>query len=341
MRFTRSKKRTPMLGSSKERSENLAGAFETRLEERIAEYRGSELIEDMLDYHFGYGRHAPARRGKRLRPQIVMRAAVEEGALLEDALDAAAAVEILHNYSLVHDDIQDRDELRHGRRTLWSAYGTGQAINAGDAMCALSLLTLARAAERLPAARVVRMIAALHDAHRVMCNGQSLDLEFESATNVDLERYHEMIACKTGALFEASCFLGAHCAQAGDETVRSYGELGRAYGTAFQVRDDLLGIWASADRTGKVVANDIARRKWSFPVVWALGQDPSPARDVVASAYAQRRALEPAEVERVVTALEALGAREAAQRAVAEPMAVVERHRNRPLREFLLSTLDA
>jgi geranylgeranyl diphosphate synthase, type I len=318
-----------------------ADALEARLYERIEEYRGSERISDMLFYHFGYGRHGPARRGKRLRPQIVMRSATDEGAMLEDALDAAAAVEILHNYSLVHDDIQDRDELRHGRRTLWSSYGIAQAINAGDAMCALSLLTLARAADRLPTERVVRMIAALHDAHRVMCNGQSLDLEFESATHVTLERYYEMIACKTGALFEASCFLGAHCAQAGDETVRTYGALGRAYGMAFQIRDDLLGIWASADRTGKVVANDIARRKWSFPVVWALGQASSPARNAIAQAYGERRALEPAEVQRVVEALDALGARKAAEQAVAEPMAVVERHPNHRLRDFLLQTLNA
>jgi geranylgeranyl diphosphate synthase type I len=319
----------------------LAESFEAHLRERVTSYGGSRLISDMLSYHFGYEPHGPARRGKRLRPQIVMRAALAEGAPLEATLDAAAAVEILHNYSLVHDDIQDHDELRHGRRTLWSSYGVAQAINAGDAMCALSLLTLARASRYLPEYRVVRMIATLHDAHRVMCNGQSLDLEFESATHVDLERYHEMIAHKTGALFEASCFLGAHCAQAPDETVQTYGALGRAYGTAFQIRDDMMGIWATADRTGKVVANDIARRKWSFPVVWALARPASPARETIAQLYAQGRTLEPEEVGRVVDALDALGAREAAQRAVAEPMAVIERHPNRALRDYLLETLAA
>jgi geranylgeranyl diphosphate synthase, type I len=319
----------------------LAEAFESHLHQRVASYGGSSLISDMLFYHFGYEPHGPARRGKRLRPQILMRAGLAEGATLEATLDAAAAVEILHNYSLVHDDIQDHDELRHGRRTLWSSYGIAQAINAGDAMCALSLLTLARASEHLPEARVVRMIATLHDAHRVMCNGQSLDLEFESATHVDLERYHEMIAHKTGALFEASCFLGAHCAQASGETVRTYGALGRAYGTAFQIRDDMMGIWATEDRTGKVVANDIARRKWSFPVVWALARPASPARNAIARLYSQARALEPAEVEQVVDALDVLGAREAAQQAVAEPMAVIERHPNRALRDYLLETLAA
>ena len=99
----------------------------------------------MLLCHFGYGEHGPARRGKRLRPQLLMRVALGEGAPLERALDAAVAVEILHNYSLVHDDIEDGDRLRHGRRTLWSAYGVAHAINAGDAMCALSFASLTSA----------------------------------------------------------------------------------------------------------------------------------------------------------------------------------------------------
>ncbi|MDE2480980.1 MAG: polyprenyl synthetase family protein [bacterium] len=294
----------------------------------------------MLLYHFGYGEdRATIRRGKRLRPQIAMRTALAEAAPLERVLDAAAAVEILHNYSLVHDDIEDRDELRHGRRTLWNVYGVAQAINAGDAMCAISFLTLARASEHLEGARVLEMVRTLHEAHRVMCEGQALDLQFEGATHVDLDAYHHMIACKTGALFEASFVLGAQAAGATDRAVEGYAELGRAYGRAFQIRDDVLGIWASSDATGKVSGNDLARRKWTFPVVWALAQPASPARSVVATAYAAGRALEPTEVERVVEALVSLGAQQAAARAIAEPMAVVERHPSAALREYLLGTL--
>ncbi|MEO9171378.1 MAG: polyprenyl synthetase family protein, partial [Candidatus Baltobacteraceae bacterium] len=289
--------------------------------------------------HFGYGEHGPSRRGKRLRPQIVLRTALGLGGEIDSALDAAAAVEILHNYSLVHDDIEDRDELRHGRRTLWSVYGIAQAINAGDALCAISFLTLLKSAGRLPDQRVVAMVEVLHEAHRVMCDGQSLDLQFESATGVALEAYYRMIACKTAALFEASCFLGAHCAQANPSAVRACGELGRAYGMAFQIRDDVLGIWASSDATGKIVANDIARRKWTYPVVWSLDQPASPARSAIARAYASGRELDAAEIETVVSALDDLGAREAARRAVAEPMAVVEGHSDLALRAYLLGTL--
>ncbi|HUA07744.1 MAG TPA: polyprenyl synthetase family protein [Candidatus Acidoferrales bacterium] len=305
----------------------------------MKEYAGSAAIGDMLAYHFGYEPHGPARRGKRLRPTMLMLTCETEGAPAEQALDAAVAVELLHNYSLVHDDIEDRDEFRHGRRTLWSVFGTAQAVNTGDAMCALSFLVLTRAKELLGPVRALEMIERLHRAHRTMCDGQSLDLQFESATHVEERAYDTMIAGKTSALFEAACALGALCAQIEEPRVRGYADVGRAYGMAFQVRDDALGIWASAESTGKAVANDLVRRKWSFPIVWALAQPPSPAREVVSRAYGSLRPLEPPEVERVIAALEDLGAREAAARAVAEQMAVVERHPNRTLRDYLLGTL--
>jgi len=293
----------------------------------------------MLLYHFGYGPYGPARRGKRLRPQMVMQIALTEGGQIDDALDAAAAIEIMHNYSLVHDDIEDRDELRHGRETLWTKYGIAQAINAGDAMCALSSVTLLRAAASHPGDRVVHMVQVLHDAHRVMCDGQSLDLQYESEPYVDLEAYDRMISYKTAALFQAACFLGALSAGCDDATIEEYGKLGAAYGMVFQIRDDVLGAWASADATGKIMGNDIARRKWTFPVVWAISQEPSPARDAIAEAYARGRTLDEREVERVIAALDDLKARDAALAAIARYQATIERYHGAALRDLLLSTI--
>ena len=301
----------------------------------------------MLFYHFGYGAHGPARRGKRLRPRLLLRVTEAEGGSIENALDAAAAVEILHNYSLVHDDIEDGDELRHGRRTLWAVYGIPQALNAGDALCAVSFLVLLNATARHADNRVLRMVRALHEAHATMCDGQSLDLAFERATHVDLDEYHRMIGAKTAALFGASSELGALCAPCDEHSVLRYRELGRAYGLAFQIRDDVLGIWGTVDSTGKVTGNDIARRKWTFPVVWALSRPPSAARDRIAHAYAHalrdkrnEAVLDEETVTGVVDALDALGAREAANAAIGEHLAVVERHPVASVRDFLLSSLE-
>jgi geranylgeranyl diphosphate synthase, type I len=293
----------------------------------------------MLLRHFGYGGYGPARQGKRLRPQMVMRVATGEGAPLEHSLDAAVAVEIFHNYSLVHDDIEDRDELRHGRPTLWSQYGVPAAINGGDAMCALSFLSLEHAAAYLDAARVLQMIALLHEAHAVMCEGQSLDLDFETERAVDTAGYYRMIECKTAQLFDASCRLGAYAARCNAATIESYGAVGRAYGMAFQIRDDVAGIWSTLDETGKTAGSDIARRKWTFPVVWAISQAPSAARSAVAAAYATGASLDDAAVARVVDALDELGAREAATQKAAEHVGVIERHPNREFGEFLAATL--
>jgi geranylgeranyl diphosphate synthase, type I len=294
----------------------------------------------MLLRHFGYGRYGPARRGKRLRPQMVMRVAQSEGAPLEHAVDAAVAVEIFHNYSLVHDDIEDRDELRHGRPTLWTTFGIGQAINAGDAMCALSFLSLEHAGRYVGPRDVLDMIGVLHEAHAIMCEGQSLDLRFETEPRVELPDYHRMIACKTAQLFDASCRLGALSAGCDAHAGEEFGAVGRAYGMAFQIRDDVSGIWSSLDETGKNAGSDVARRKWTFPVVWAISQPPSAAREAVAGAYALGRPLDREEVGRVIGALDELGAREAADAAVAEEIGIIERHGNAQLRDFLLRTLD-
>jgi len=278
------------------------------------------MVVEMLAYHFGYGAFGPARKGKRLRPSLLIETAEAEGAALEDALDAAAAIEILHNYSLVHDDIEDQDELRHGRQTLWVKYGIAQAVNAGDAMCALSFLTLAHAQQHHQPGRVLRMIEILHDAHLTMCNGQALDLQFEAASSVEMAEYERMIACKTSALFGAACELGALCVDAhgagvDNATIARHRERGLAYGRAFQIRDDVLGIWGVSNATGKVAGTDIVRRKWTFPIVWALSRPASAARSVIADAYASGKAIAQEEAQRVIAALDELGARAASERA--------------------------
>jgi len=264
----------------------------------------------MIRYHFGYP--GGAARGKRLRPMLLLTVADEEGGTIEEALDAACAIEILHNYSLVHDDIEDGDRLRHGRDTVWAKWGTAHGINAGDSLCAISYLALLESDVLRPAERTVAMTRALHEANLAMCAGQGRDIAFEVETRVTMDDYVAMIAGKTAALFGAACEIGALAAGADGARARAYWQLGCAYGLGFQIEDDVLGTWGESASTGKPVGSDLARRKWTFPIVCALAGPPSPARDVVADRYARSSALQSEDVRAAIAALDALGIRDTA-----------------------------
>lgn len=318
---------------------NPSDRLEAALEGIVREQPVDTIVGGMLAYHFGYNEGESSRRGKRLRPRLLITVAEETGASIEDAIDAAVAVEVLHNYSLIHDDIEDADRYRHGRETLWAKYGIAQAINAGDALCALSFLSLLRGARRFAPERMTLMVQRLHLANLAMCHGQSLDIAFESQPEVTVARYLEMISGKTAALFAVSSELGALCAGLREEEVRRYRELGAAFGIAFQMYDDLLGVWADASSTGKTPGADIARRKKTYPIVWALDQPPSKDRKVIADAFEGSVDLTAGAVTQVTAALENLGAREAARSAAAKHLAVVERAPSGRVRDFLLSLL--
>lgn len=287
-------------------------SFERALEAAITRYDSTAPITAMIRYHFGYAADVGTWVGKRLRPMLLLTVAQEEGGALDEALDAACAIEILHNYSLVHDDIEDGDRTRHGRDTVWAKWGTAHGINAGDSLCAISYLALLESDVARPAERTVAMTRALHEANLAMCAGQGRDIAFELEPWVSIDDYLAMITGKTAALFGAACEIGALCAGADPARAASYGELGAAYGLGFQIEDDILGTWGEPAMTGKPVGADLARRKWTFPVVWALAGGPSPARDVVADRYARTRGPGNDDIDATVAALDALGVREAA-----------------------------
>lgn len=288
--------------------------FEGYLESVLDDAARNDANGPLIREHFGLD-DPKAKRGKRLRPQILLTVAESEGADGTVALGAAAALELLHNFSLIHDDIEDGDEMRHGRPTLWASHGMRPALVAGDAMSALAYLTLVDGSRALPAPAVVEMLRALQEAHFRMCEGQAFDIGFETATFVTFEEYVRMIEGKTAALLAVACELGAWAAGATPERAAAYSSVGRAYGLAFQVRDDVLGTWGRPEETGKPSGADIRRRKWSFPVAWALAQPPSPQRAIVADAYATIGTLDAPHADRVIEALEHLGARDAADEA--------------------------
>jgi geranylgeranyl diphosphate synthase type I len=286
------------------------GYLESVLDGAVAGNANGPLIRE----HFGLD-DPTAKRGKRLRPRILLSVAECEGADGSVALGAAAALELLHNFSLIHDDIEDGDEMRHGRQTLWAKHGVRAALVAGDAMSALAYLTLVDGSRGLPPETLAAMLRCLQDAHFRMCEGQAFDIGFETATFVTFDEYVHMIEGKTAALLAVACELGAWAAGASAERAAAYSRVGRAYGLAFQIRDDVLGTWGRTEETGKPSGADIRRRKWSFPVAWALAQPPSADRSIVEEAYATIGMLGEDHAARVIAALERLGARDAADHA--------------------------
>jgi geranylgeranyl diphosphate synthase type I len=293
-------------------------SLEAALERAVTRYDGGSPMDAQIRYHFGFG--GAERRGKRLRSRLLLEVAEEEGARADDVLDAACAIEILHEFSLVHDDIEDGDRLRRGRETAWARFGVAHAINAGDALCAVAYLALLDGTATRPAELTIAMTRALHEAHFAMCAGQGRDIAAEAAPLVTMDEYRAMIEGKTAALFGAACELGALAAGAGAERAAAYARLGHAYGIAFQIEDDVLGIWGDSSRTGKPCGADLAKRKWTFPVAWALSGAPSADRETIAAGYARGTNLDSGTVEASIAALDRLGAREASLSAAREAL---------------------
>ena len=283
------------------------------------------LLYRMMRYHLGWedaeGRPSGEGAGKALRPVLCLLTCEALSGRPEPALPAAAAIEILHNFSLVHDDIQDQDRTRRGRPTAWTLWGVAQAINAGDGLWALSTRTLLRTRERVEVtpATVLRAMQMLNDASLTMIEGQALDLSFETQERVTPAQYLDMIARKTGALIAASVTIGALFGGADEATLPAFARYGELIGRIFQVRDDVLGVWGEEAVTGKSTTSDIRRKKQTYPVVYALGRGGPVAREL-AALWAQPE-LSEADVERAVALLEESGARAQAMRLAEETFA--------------------
>ena len=229
----------------------------------------------MLRYHLGWADAAfnpcQARTGKRVRPVLCLMACEACGGDWEQALPAGAAIELQHNFSLIHDDIEDRDETRRGRPTVWALWGEAQAINAGDTLFALAQLALARLSGRdVPATTVVAALRLFNRTCVALTGGQYLDIGFESRADVSIADYLAMIERKTGALVACACEMGALIAVAPGAQREHLRTFGHHLGLAFQMRDDVLGVWGDPALTGKPVGADVARRKKSLPILHGL-----------------------------------------------------------------------
>jgi len=227
----------------------------------------------MMQYHLGWLHEDFTPRGaltggKRLRPRICLLCCAAAGGDAGRAISAAAAIELLHNFTLIHDDIQDGSSHRHHQGTVWHIWGMPQAITVGDGMYAIAheaLLTLTETG--VPAAAVVALAREFNATVLRICEGQYQDIGFENRWDITGEDYLQMIGGKTAALFAFSTRAGALIGGADAQRAGIYADLGTAIGLGFQLRDDLLGIWGAASVTGKPEADDIRRRKKSLPVI--------------------------------------------------------------------------
>lgn len=255
-------------------TETLLNAVEDELKKQIArlDETHTRLYYEMLTYHMGWtGEGAGAKAsGKRIRPLLVLLVASATGGDWQKALPAAAAVELVHNFSLLHDDIQDNSELRRGRPTAWTIWGVAQAINAGDGMFILSNLAMGDLAAHYPAEIILKGERIFQEACLNLTRGQHLDIDYETRTSIAVADYWKMIGGKTATLIATSMELGALFGGANADLRLAYRDFGHYLGLAFQVQDDILGIWGNEALTGKSAASDLLEGKKSLPVLFGL-----------------------------------------------------------------------
>ena len=240
---------------------------------RQAVDRLAQPVRHLAGYQIGWWEadgSPAAGGGKGIRPALTLLCAEAVGGQAATAVPAAAAVELVHNFSLVHDDVMDRDEIRRHRPTVWRQFGVGNAILAGNALLALSVEVLAEAAPGTSKAVGGDLVVTLCACVQDLVEGQAADLAFERRSDVGLDECTAMASKKTGSLISSACALGASAALGTRAQVRHLAQFGADLGLAFQVADDLQGIWGDPGFTGKAVYSDLRNRKKSLPVVAAL-----------------------------------------------------------------------
>ncbi len=276
-------------------------------------------LYDMLQYHLGWqdmtGHSIKSYHGKLIRPILCLLCyQATGGELLEEVLPAAASLELIHNFSLIHDDIQDNSHSRRQRPTVWTIWGQPQAINAGDAMFTMSYLALLRLHDNnINDTKVIRSLRLLSEVCLNLCEGQYLDMVYESNCNISIENYLSMIMKKTAGLIATSTALGACLGTENEELVDRFYEFGRDLGMAYQIADDILGIWGIEEKIGKPVKSDILQKKKTLPVVYSLNNSTGKDRQELEQFYSQK-ITEDQDVRKIAEIINRVGAKTYSQK---------------------------
>jgi geranylgeranyl diphosphate synthase type I len=273
------------------------------VEARVAQFYA------MQQYHLGWrDTHLELTTtdpGKLLRPYLVLLACQAVGGQVEQAMPLAAGIQLLHDFTLVHDDIQDVSATRRGRPTLWSLWGVAQGITAGDSLFSLAHLAVHRlSAVRVPAPMILEVLRRIDETILAVCEGQYLDCSHEGDLTINEDDYLAMICRKTATLLAAATSLGALVGGADEATVQRMYEFGLNLGLAFQIRDDVLGIWGDPKATGKPAASDLFRRKVSLPIIRAVR---NPERAAVLGPLYRQEEVSPDDVQQMLALLSETG----------------------------------
>ena len=228
--------------------------------------------------------HLIVSGGKRLRPYMVMKSCEMLGGKTKNAINAASAIEMVHNFTLVHDDIMDNDEMRHGVTTVHKKFGMPIAILAGDVLFSKAYQVIS--STNLPSNSVIELVSRLAKSCVDVCEGQLLDISMANNEKIPSQsQYIKMIEKKTAALFEVSCAMGAICANAKRKDVSNLSSFGKNLGIAFQITDDLIGVLGDSKVTKKPVGNDLREGKKSLPILLAINHANGENKEIILKAF--------------------------------------------------------
>ena len=303
-------------------------------------------LYSMMRYHMGWENSSGQREGhgagKRLRGLLCLFVCEAVGGEYHKALPAAAAVELVHNFSLVHDDIQDNSPLRRHRPTVWSLWKRSQAINVGDGLYTLGSLTFLRLTQQgIEQSRILRGICLLDEACLGLCDGQYLDVSFQDCWDVGVDSYLQMVEKKTGALMGCAMEIGALLGTHDETTISKFGQCGRKLGQAYQIKDDELDFWGES-ATGKTASLDIKNRRKSLPIAYFLDKADPQAREELIRIY-QGEEIGDEEIQRVLNLLQGVDAqgfaRQLAEKFCREALKIMDEAKVTPVSNVKLEDL--
>ena len=288
---------------------------DSEIERCIGQRRFPSQLYNMMKYHLGWVdekfKETKRYRGKRFRPTLCLLSYKAISGVYDKALPAAAAIELIHNFSLIHDDIEDMDEQRRHRPTVWKLWGIPHAINVGDGMHVLANLCALRLREvNVTDAKIVDVLEILNKTVMELCEGQFLDMEYEKRIDITINMYLKMISKKTAALIEASTHIGAILATENRKIIEKFRLFGHNIGMAFQIIDDIIGIWGKEEKTGKPKASDIRNKKKTLPIIYAMEKTKKKDKKFLTNVYKRSKKISEEDISRILEILEKYGARE-------------------------------